>query len=95
MPEGNIRATDRILKLMAIDGKPKDYAGNVDRSLFTGKQNLHVKMDPQTNLWSFRYSSNALLPEALQGQFTSFSKAYDFAEGYFLRRNVAITEVKD
>lgn len=96
MPENNIRSHDRILSLAIIDGKMgKNSAGLTDNRLFTGKQQLHVVMDVQTNLWSFRYSANALLPEGLQGQFTSFSKAYDHAASYFARRNVRITEVKD
>ena len=96
MPENPMRSTDRVLKLAVIDGKQaKSSTGLVDTRIFTGKQDLHVIMDVQSNLWSFQYSNNGLLPDALKGRFTSFSKAYDFAEGYFKRRNIAITEVID
>jgi hypothetical protein len=96
MPEGNLRATDRILTLSVKDGKEaKGSTGLVDRRLFTGDQQLHLSMNEQTGLWSFRYSKNALLPEPLQGTFTSFSKGYQQAEQYFDKRNVRITEVKD
>ena len=95
-PVGNMKSTDRVLKLAVIDGKAaKSSTGLVDTRIFTGKQDLHVKMDISSNLWSFQYSNNGLLPDALKGQFTSFSKAYDFAEGYFKRRNIEITEVID
>jgi hypothetical protein len=95
-PETNLRSLDRILSLAVIDNKlAKSSTGLTDSRLFTGKQQLHITMDPQTNLWSFRYTQNALLPEGLQGQFTSFTKAYDHAASYFLRRNIRITEVKD
>jgi hypothetical protein len=94
--ETNLRATDRILKLKVKDNsKPKTSTGTVDHRLFSGGHDLHLKMDMQTNLWSFHYSNNALLPEALKGQFTTFGKGYDQAAQYFERRNIEITEVKD
>ena len=93
---GNMRDTDRILSLSVIEGtSAKNSTGFVDKRLFTGEHQLHCMMDLQSSLWSFRYSGNALLPEALQGTFTSFSKAYNHAEQYFLKRNVRISEVKD
>lgn len=96
IPETNIRSSTRILMLAPVEGKSvKNNIGLVDNRMFTGKQNLVVKMDPQTNLWSFMYTNKGLLPGALEGQFTSFSKAYEHAEGYFKRRNIQITEVKD
>jgi hypothetical protein len=92
----NLRSTDRVLKLKVKDNtKPKSSMGTVDPSLFSGGHDLHLKMDMQTNLWSFRYSNNAILPEALAGQFTTFSKGYDQAVQYFERRNVEIAEVVD
>jgi|SRR5882762_2494806 len=93
---GKMRELDRVFSLAVLDDKAaKNSIGNVDKRLFTGEQQFHCTMDPQSNLWTFRYSANALLPEALQGTFTSFSKAYNHAEQYFLKRNVRITEVKD
>lgn len=95
-PETNLRSHDRVLKLEVIDGKKaKSSTGLLDPRLFTGDQNIHLIMDIQTNLWSFRYSNNGLLPEPLKGQFTSFSKGYDHARNYFEKRNVKITEVID
>jgi len=89
MPE--TQAVDRVLTLTVIDGKKaKDPTGTVDTRLFDGKQTLHLKMDPQTSLWYFQYGQNGLLPEALKGYFTAFSKGYDFAESYFKKRNVQI-----
>lgn len=96
MPETNIRSFDRILSLSVIDNKaPKATTGLIDRRLFSGEQQLHLAMDIQTNLWSFRYSSNTPLPEPLQGHFTSFTKGFEHAKNYFNKRNVEITEVKD
>lgn len=94
--EGNLRATDRILALEVIDGKAaKSSTGLLDTRLFTGKQKLHLKMDLQSGLWSFQYDSNGVLPEALQGRFTSFSKGLEHAEMYFAKRNVRVTEIID
>ena len=96
MVEGNLRATNRELKLQVIDGKKaQSSTGLADPRLFSGKQHLMCKMDLQSGLWSFQYTNAGLLPDALKGQFTSFSKAREFAEGYFLRRNIQITEVVD
>lgn len=96
MPEGNLRALDRILSLAVIDGKAaKSSTGLVDNRLFTGENQLHLTMDPHSGLWSFRYTKNGLLPEPLQGTFTSFKKGYEHAEMYFSKRNIRISEVKD
>ena len=95
-PENNLRSFDRILKLEVMDNKKaKASTGLVDTRLFSGGQDLHLSMDIQTNLWSFRYSNNGLLPDPLKGQFTSFTKGYDLAKSYFEKRNIKITEVKD
>lgn len=96
MPETNLRALDRVLSLKTVDGKqPKNSTGMIDPRLFTGDQQLHLIMDSNSGLWSFRYSKNALLPEPLQGTFTSFKKGYEQAEQYYLKRNVQIVEIKD
>lgn len=91
-----VRSTDRVLALEVIDGlAPKSSTGLLDTRLFTGEQKLHLKMDPQTCLWYFQYSSNGLLPEALKGRYTGFKAATKFAENYFKSRNVRIKEIKD
>jgi hypothetical protein len=91
-----MRSFDRVLSLAPMEGKTaKSAAGNVDSRLFTGEQTLHCKMDLQTNLWSFQYGQNGLLPGGLAGDFTSFAKALQHAELYFHRRNVKVAEVKD
>lgn len=90
------RSTDRILQLSPIDGMaPKSVTGLLDPRLFTGEQKLHVKMDDQTCLWYFQYSNNGLLPEPLKGKYTGFRAAIKFAESYFAKRNVKITQVID
>ena len=94
--EGNLRATDRILKLEVIDGKTaKNVLGLLDPRLFDGKQKLHLKMDLASNLWSFQYEQNGVLPEPLRGRFTSFNKGLEHAQQYFLKRNVRVTEIID
>lgn len=92
----NVRSTDRILTLEVIDGKkPLTSTGLVDGRLFTGDQQLHLKMDPETCLWYFQYSNTGLLPEALKGKYTGFKAGIKFAEGYFKSRNIRIKEIKD
>lgn len=92
MPEAN--NFDRVLKLQVIDDKlPKSAVGNTDSRLFNGDVKLHLTMDQQTSLWSFRYSTNAPVPGALQGQYTSFSKGLDHATRYFEKRNVRLSEI--
>ncbi len=92
----NVRSTDRIISLSVIDGeKPKSSTGLVDTRLFTGEQQLRLKMDPQTCLWKFQYTNNGMLPEGLQGQYTGFKAGIKAAEQYFLKRNIKITEIKD
>jgi hypothetical protein len=94
--EGNLRATDRILQLEVIDGKAaKNSIGLLDPRLFDGRQKLHLKMDISSNLWSFQYETNGLLPEPLKGRFTSFNKGLEHAQQYFLKRNVRVTEIID
>jgi len=96
LPETNVRSTDRIISLEVIDGeKAKSSTGGTDTRLFTGEQQLRLKMDPQTCLWYFQYSNNGLLPGGLQGNFTGFKAGLKHAESYFLRRNIRIKEQKD
>lgn len=95
-PMSNLRASDRVLMLEPMEGKPTlSSTGMVDNRLFTGEQNLYLKMDPETCLWSFQYTNNGLLPPGLTGKFTSFKAGFKHAEGYFARRNIKITQVKD
>ena len=92
----NVRSKDRVIALEVIDGmKAKSSTGLLDTRLFTGEQQLHLKMDPQTCFWSFQYSNNGVLPEPLKCQFTGFKAALKFAEEYFKNRNIKITEIKD
>lgn len=92
----NLKASDRVLMLEPIEGKPAlTTYGTPDKRLFTGEQNLYLKMDPETCLWSFQYTNNGLLPAGLTGRFTSFKAGYKHAEGYFLKRNIKITSVKE
>jgi hypothetical protein len=94
--ETNLRSTDRVLSVEPIDGKaPLSSLGMVDHRLFTGEQKLHLKMDPQTCLWYFQYANNGLLPEPLKGRFTGFKAGLKFAEEYFKKRNIKVTQVKD
>lgn len=96
VPETNIRSTDRVITLETIDGKkPLSSTGLIDTRLFSGEQQLRLKMDPQTCLWYFQYTQNGLLPEGLKGQFTGFKSGLKHAESYFARRNVRIKEIKD
>lgn len=93
--ETNVRSTDRILSLSVIDGTlPKSSTGQTDTRLFTGEQQLRLKMDPETCLWYFQYSNNGLLPGGLQGRYTGFKAGIKAAEDYFRKRNVKITETR-
>lgn len=90
------KSRDRVLDLEVIDGeKAKSSTGLVDTRLFTGGQQLLLKMDPQTCLWYFQYSNNGILPPALTGRYTGFKAGLKFAEDYFRKRNVKITQVHD
>jgi hypothetical protein len=94
--ETNIRSKDRILSLSVVDGeKAKSSTGLVDTRLFTGDQQLHLKMEPETCLWYFQYSNNGMLPQGLQGKYTGFKAGIKMAEDYFRKRNIRITEIKD
>jgi hypothetical protein len=85
----------RELVLRPAEGcSPTTDHGMTDSSLFVGKNTLHLEMDPQTSLWSFRYKTGGL-PQPLKGKHTSYLKAYKYAEEYFKRRKVVIKEVID
>lgn len=96
MNETNIRSPDRIITLSVIDGeKAKSSTGLIDTRLFTGEQQLRLRMDPESCLWSFLYTNNGVLPEPLKGKYTSFKMGLKQAEDYFRKRNIKITAVKD
>lgn len=92
--ESIARSYDRKLTLSAIEGeKPATTSGALDARLFTGEQQLKVKMDPQTSLWYFQYSNNGVIPGGLRGMFTGSNAAIRHAENYFKKRNVKIVRV--
>jgi len=93
--KANTRADERILVLQLIDGKaPISTMGLIDKRLFNGEDNLHAVMNPIDCLWSFKYSTG-MLPGPLKQKFTSFAALKKFADGYFNKRNLLITEVKN
>lgn len=87
------RKTDRVLLLKAQDGA-KSSKGMVDPRLFNGENKLHVVMNSENLIWSFRYEHGGL-PEALKQQFTNFKLAYEHAEKYFKTRGIDIVGVED
>lgn len=90
-----MRSDDRILVLGIMDGKkPKNSIGLVDSRLFQGDNSLHVRRNPRDSLWYFKYDTGGL-PDPLKQSFTSFNKAYRYAEEYFSHRNVKIIRVED
>ena len=97
--ESKMRAPDRVLMLELIDGKkPVSSTGLVDPRLFKDGEDanrLHAVMDQETCLWSFKYEKGAVPPARKDMKFTGFKKAKQFAEDYFLKRNIKITEIKD
>lgn len=96
MQESNLRSSDRVLSLSVIDGeKAKSSTGLLDTRLFTGEQQLRLKMDSQTCLWFFQYTNNGILPEPLKGKYTGFKAGLKTAEDYFKKRNIQITDIKD
>lgn len=90
----NLSSPDRVIKLEVKDDKlPKTSTGMVDASLFTGENNLHARIDPQTMMWTVHYEKGAV-PGGLRDQrWTSFAKLYKDLELYFNNRNINITEV--
>lgn len=86
---------DRIFKLEQIDDKaPESSTGLVDRRLFKGGNRLHAVVDTEHCLWSLKYD-DGLIPEALRQRFTTFGRLHKFAEEYFAKRNIKITEITD
>jgi hypothetical protein len=89
------RSPDRILVLRKIEGKGTlTDQGLVDNRLFSGGNRLHAILEPETCHWYFKYEAGAL-PQSLQQKFTTFTKLMSFANNYFNRRNIEITEVID
>jgi len=90
----NTASSDRVIKLEVIDTKlPKTSTGMVDTNLFTGENNLHARIDPQTMMWTVHYEKGAV-PGALKEQrWTSFSRLFKDLETYFRERNIKITEI--
>lgn len=87
-------STDIILKLRPINGAPKTTAGNTDRRLFTGENNIHAKLDPQTCLWALEYD-HGILPGSFKQRFTSFTRLMTHVRVYFEKRNIEIYEIID
>lgn len=93
--DDKMRSDDRVLKIQPIEGKkPKDVTGMIDPRLFTGENNVHATMDPQTTLWSIRYEKGNM-PPVFNQRFTSFKQAKKFADTYFKNRNMEVVEVID
>lgn len=96
--ESKLRSPDRILKLEIIDGKkPLNSMGIVDPRLFKEGDDgnrLHAIMDTETCLWSMKYDKGAV-PPPLMCKFTGFKALKKFADDYFYKRNIRITEIKD
>ncbi len=91
-----MRSRDRIFKLGIIDNKlPKNSTGMVDTRLFSGENNLHAKMDPETCFWSLQYGNGGVLPQPLKVNFTSFPALKRHVEDYFRTRNIEIKEIQD
>lgn len=86
------RSSDRVLILKPIGGKTVSSTGMVDPRLFKGENKLHLIMEPQSSIWYFKYEQGGL-PELLKQRFTSFRMAKEYAEDYYKKRNVEITEV--
>lgn len=94
-PESKMKSPDRVLVLTVMEGKkPLNTTGTSDPRLFTGENKLHAVMDSGTCLWKFKYDMG-IVPEPLKGTFTGFKALKKFADEYYGRRNILITEVKD
>lgn len=90
----NKASSDRVIKLEVIDAKlPKTSTGMVDTSLFTGDNNLHARIDPQTLMWTVHYEKGAVPGSLKEQRWTSFAKLYKDLEQYFKDRNIKITEI--
>lgn len=84
--------SDRLFKLVAIDGKPLNTSGMVDKRLFDGSNKLHIKMDKHSSLW-YCFYDKGLIPQQMQQRFTSFNKALSFVKEYFIQRDIDVQEV--
>lgn len=85
----------RALVIRPKDGqKPKNNFGMVDARLFSGQNNLHAVRDQLSTLWMLKYDFG-ILPNPLKQKFTSFNKLLTFANKYFDKRGLEITEVID
>lgn len=90
------RSSDRTLILEVMDGEiAKTTTGLHDPRLFTGEQQLKLRMEPDTCLWYLQYSNNGILPGGLKGKFTSSQQAVKHAENYFKHRNIKVSAVKE
>lgn len=90
-----LKKDDRVLVLKIIDGeKPLSSIGMVDKSLFTGGNNLHAKFDTQQGMWYCAYDRGAV-PEAISSKWTSYSQLLFDVEAYLKKRNVEIEKVID
>jgi len=90
------RSSDRILELKVIDNKaPISSTGLIDKRLFSGENRLHGIADPQYGHWSFKYDNGTLPPVLKEQRFTSFKALFNYAQDYFKKRNIEITEVID
>lgn len=96
--ESKMRNIDRIFKLERLPGeKPVNTGGMVDNRLFKEGEEanrLHCVMDLESSLWELKYDKG-ILPGPLQSRFTSFTKAKEHAEIYFLKRGIKITQIID
>lgn len=88
---------DRVFVIEQIDKKkPLNTIGLVDPRLFKDGEEgnkLHAVMDEHSCLWTMKYEKGGI-PDGLKGQFTGFKALKKFAEEYFAKRNIKITEVR-
>lgn len=82
---------DRILVLEQLDDKKSP--GLLDPRVFKGGNNLHVVMDANTTMWTFRME-HGLVPAMLRNRYTDFKAAYRHAEEYFMTKSIKIKEVQ-
>lgn len=93
--KNKLRSDDRVFKLTVIDDKnPISTSGLVDKRLFSGENQLHAIKEEQYGLWGFKYDAG-VLPEPLKQKFTTFKECVKFADEYFNKRNIKITEIQD
>lgn len=88
------RSIDIEFVIRPISGSAKSNTGMLDRSLFTGGNTLHAKMDTQTCLWYLEYEMGGL-PMPLRQKYTGYAPLLKHVTEYLKSRNAHITEVKD